>query len=97
MDGNYEALCAHYRMAPTRNNAGLAHENGAIEGPHGHLKRAIADALLLRGSPDFDDLGRVPRLRRRDRRPPQRPQWPSASTASGRHLQAVAQAAGLRL
>jgi len=26
----YEALCAHYRMAPTRNNRGLAHENGSI-------------------------------------------------------------------
>ena len=36
--------------------AGVAHENGAIEGPHGHLKRAIADALLLRGTPDFSDL-----------------------------------------
>jgi len=52
----YEELCAHYRMTPTRNNRGIAHENGAIEGPHGHLKRAIADALLLRGSADFDDL-----------------------------------------
>jgi hypothetical protein len=31
-------------MTPTRNNRGAAHENGAIEGPHGHLKRAIADA-----------------------------------------------------
>ena len=39
-----------------RNNRGVAHENGAIEGPHGHLKRAIADALLLRSSADFDDL-----------------------------------------
>jgi len=44
----YEALCAHYRMQPTRNNRGLAHENGSIESPHGHLKRAIEDALLLR-------------------------------------------------
>ena len=52
----YEALCAHYRMTPTRNNAGIAHENGAIESPHGHLKRAIADALLMRASPDFPDL-----------------------------------------
>lgn len=43
-------------MAPSRNNRGVAHENGAIEGPHGHLKRAIADALLLRGTPDFIDL-----------------------------------------
>lgn len=52
----YEALCAHYSMTPTRNNAGIAHENGAVEGPHGHLKRAIADALLLRASTEFLDL-----------------------------------------
>ena len=37
----YEALCAHYRMEPTRNNRGVAHENGSIESPHGHLKQAI--------------------------------------------------------
>ncbi len=52
----YEALCAHYRMTPSRNNPGLAHENGAIESPHGHLKKAIVDALLLRGSRAFDAL-----------------------------------------
>jgi transposase InsO family protein len=52
----YEALCAHYRMEPTRNNPGVAHENGSIESPHGHLKQAIEDALLLRGSRDFDTL-----------------------------------------
>src|SRR5215213_3429381 len=52
----YEALCAHYRMRPTRNTAGIAHENGGIEGPHGHLKRAIADALLMRATSDFPDL-----------------------------------------
>jgi hypothetical protein len=52
----YEDLCGHYGMTPTRNNAGIAHENGSIEGPHGHLKRAINDALLMRGSSDFDDL-----------------------------------------
>jgi transposase InsO family protein len=52
----YEALCAHYGMEPTRNNRGVAHENGSIESPHGHLKQAIEDALLLRGSRDFDDL-----------------------------------------
>ena len=43
-------------MTASRNNRGLAHENGAIEAPHGHLKRAVADALLLRGSADFPDL-----------------------------------------
>ena len=35
---------------------GVAHENGSVESAHGHLKRAIEQALLLRGSHDFDDL-----------------------------------------
>ncbi len=52
----YEELCGHYGMIATRNNAGIAHENGSIEGSHGHLKRAINDALLMRGSSDFDDM-----------------------------------------
>ena len=52
----YDALCAHYRMRPTRNNRGVAHENGSIESAHGHLKAAIRDALLMRGSADFGDL-----------------------------------------
>jgi len=52
----YEALCAHYGMTPTRNNRGVAHENGAIESAHGHLKGAIAQALVLRGSTEFDSL-----------------------------------------
>ena len=43
-------------MEPSRNNTGLAHENGAIESVHGHLKKVIEDALLLRGSRDFADL-----------------------------------------
>ena len=46
----------HYEMTPSRNNPGVAHENGSIESPHGHLKRALEDALLLRGSRDFDTL-----------------------------------------
>jgi hypothetical protein len=49
-------------MLPTRNNRGVAHENGSIESPHGHLKRAIEDALLLRGSRDFDTLEAYRRL-----------------------------------
>ncbi len=52
----YEALCAHYGMCPSRNNRGVAHENGSIESPHGHLKKTLADALLLRGGADFPDL-----------------------------------------
>lgn len=54
----YDALCAHYRMEPTRNNRGEAHENGSVESAHGHLKKAVEDALLMRGSRHFDDLAR---------------------------------------
>ena len=50
----YRALCAEYGMEPTRNNRGAAHENGAIESPHGHLKKALEAALALRGSRDFE-------------------------------------------
>ncbi len=56
MTGRCQALCEHCDMKPSRNNRGVAHGNGSIEGPHGHLKRSVADALALRGSSDFDDL-----------------------------------------
>lgn len=56
MTHRYEALCAHYGMASTRNNRGKGHENGSIESPHGHLKRRIRQALLLRASHDFDSI-----------------------------------------
>jgi hypothetical protein len=56
LTSRYDALCVHYGMTPSRNNRGEAHENGSIESAHGHLKAAIRDALLLRGSADFDDL-----------------------------------------
>jgi len=49
----YEELCVHFGMTPSRNNPGVAHENGAIESAHGHLKKVIEDELLLRGSRDF--------------------------------------------
>jgi hypothetical protein len=52
----FAALVAHYGMVPTRNNRGVAHENGAIESRHGHAKTRITQALLLRGSSVFDDL-----------------------------------------
>jgi hypothetical protein len=52
----YDELCDHYRMQPTRNNTSVAHENGAIESPHGHLKNRIKQAVYLRGSNDFSSL-----------------------------------------
>jgi hypothetical protein len=58
----YAGLCAHYGMVVSRNNRGVAHENGTIESAHGHLKRAIEDALLLRGSRDFATLAEYRRF-----------------------------------
>lgn len=52
----YQQLCIHYGMKATRNNRGQSHENGGIESPHGHLKRRIEQALLLRGSHDFKSV-----------------------------------------
>lgn len=55
INARYDALCKQYSMLATRNNRGLGHENGSVESPHGHLKRRIEQALLLRGSYDFID------------------------------------------
>lgn len=56
MTRSYEELCHHYGMRPSRNNPGKGHENGSIESSHGHLKRRIEQAFLIRGSYDFDSL-----------------------------------------
>ena len=52
----YDAFCRHYGMKATRNNRGKGHENGSVESAHGHLKRRIEQALLLRGSNDFESI-----------------------------------------
>ncbi len=52
----YEDLCTHYGMIPTRNNKGVSHENGSVESSHGHIKNRIAQELLLRGSHDFNSI-----------------------------------------
>ena len=49
----YKAFCDHYGIEPTRNNPGVAHENGSVEAAHGHLKTMLREALDLRGSRDF--------------------------------------------
>lgn len=58
----YDALCQHYGMRPTTNNLGISHENGAIEAPHGSLKRRIDQALKLRGSKDFTSVAEYQRF-----------------------------------
>lgn len=47
LTARYQAFCAHYGIVPTRNNRGKAHENGAVESPHGHLKRRIEQQLQM--------------------------------------------------
>lgn len=49
----YDAFVGHYGMDASRNNRGEAHENGAVESQNRHLKKAIEQALILRGSRDF--------------------------------------------
>ncbi len=49
----YEALLRHYRMEGQKIQAGRANENGDVEQRHYRLKRAIEQALMLRGSHDF--------------------------------------------
>jgi hypothetical protein len=52
----YEQLCAHYGIKPTRNNKGVKHENGSVETSHRHFKSRLDQALMMRGSRDFDSL-----------------------------------------
>ena len=52
----YESLLRHYRMNGQKIQAGKANENGDVEQRHHRLKRAIEQALLLRGSRDFGSL-----------------------------------------
>ncbi len=48
-------VCPHY-VERQESTVTETHSDAAIKGPHGGLKRAIENALLLRGSHDFDDL-----------------------------------------
>ena len=52
----YNSFCSHYGLLASRNNPGEAHENGSIEAHNNHLKVALDQALILRGSRDFPDL-----------------------------------------
>ncbi len=49
----YDAMLRHYRLAGQKIQAGKANENGDVEQRHHRLKRAVEQAVLLRGSRDF--------------------------------------------
>lgn len=50
----YEALLRHYGLTGRKIQAGQANENGDVEQSHHRFKRAVDQALLLRGSRDFE-------------------------------------------
>jgi hypothetical protein len=51
----YKSLLDHYGAISTRIQPGESHENGVVEQRHNRTKRALAEALVLRGSSDFVD------------------------------------------
>ena len=50
----YAALMSYYNCVAERTNARCANENGDVESSNGHLKDRIDQALLLRGSRNFE-------------------------------------------
>ena len=54
LNDNYAELLDHYGIEATLINSGESHENGVAEQAHYRLKDALDQALMLRGSRDFD-------------------------------------------
>lgn len=51
----YLAMMRHFGMTPRTTEVAAKEQNGDVEAGHGALKRRLEQALLLRGSRDFDD------------------------------------------
>jgi hypothetical protein len=49
----YQALLDHYRLTGQKIQAGQANENGDVEQSHNQFKKALDQALMLRGRRDF--------------------------------------------
>jgi hypothetical protein len=52
----FKAFLEHYDLKSTRIEPGEAHQNGGVEQRHHRTKSAIAQALIIRGSRDFDSI-----------------------------------------
>ncbi len=50
----YAAFLEHYGVKSTRIEPGESHQNGVVESAHNRLKSLVAQALVIRGSRDFD-------------------------------------------
>lgn len=53
----YLALMRHFRMKPRTTEIGAKEQNGDVEASNGALKRRLGQALLIRGSRDFESVG----------------------------------------
>jgi hypothetical protein len=62
---NYRSLLRHYGVTPERTNVRAAHENGDVETSHRHFKRAVSQALMLRGSKEFHSIAEYEKFLRR--------------------------------
>ena len=71
VNASYEAVLAHYGVEATRTNPRSSHENGVVEQRHRRLKNALDQALILRGSRDFESEEEYREFVRRSRRPAQ--------------------------
>jgi len=59
------AFLNHYDVLPSKNNAGVSHENGSVEKSHDLFKNALDQALRLRGSRQFASVADYEKFIRR--------------------------------
>lgn len=52
----YAQLLKHYGMRGEKTQAAKANENGDVEQRHNRFKKALSQALMLRGNSDFDSI-----------------------------------------
>ena len=58
LNDRFAAVLDHYGLRSTRIHPGRSHENGVVEQGHRRLKSAIAQALVIRGSRNFESVER---------------------------------------
>lgn len=61
----YRTLLDHYGITGYKTQGGKAHENGDVEQSHNRFKKAVEQALILRGSRDFSSRKEYERFLRK--------------------------------
>jgi hypothetical protein len=56
LNARFSAVLGHYGMRSTRISPRKSHENGVVEQAHYRTKSALAQALVIRGSRDFESV-----------------------------------------